>query len=212
MSLSSRHVGSMLAPALVLVAGSSSALQEPTATPQPRLTDTPEPTSTSTQTNTPTPTDTSTPTATPTTSDTPTPSLTPTPEATATSTLTPTPEPLTMTADGTVNCRYSPSQAYLYAWGLDEGDTAVVHGKNANGTWLWVRPPNADWNCWVSESVVMVNGDLNQVDIVYPDVITHPNVPAPSGVSATRNGDNVTISWDPAPPSTGLGYLAEARV
>lgn len=29
---------------------------------------------------------------------------------------------------------------------------------------------------------------------------------------ATRSGDTVTISWDPAPTSTGLGYLIEARV
>ena len=209
---STRHTGWLLVPFLIVLVGCSGALQEPTATPQPSPTDTIEPSSTPTETSTATPTDTSTPTTTPTASRTPTPSLTPTPAATATATLTPTPEPLTITADGTVNCRYGPSQAYLYAWGLDEGDTAVVHGKNANQTWLWVRPPDTDWNCWVSKSVVTVNGDLNQVDIVYPDVITHPDVPAPSGVSATRSGDNVTISWNPAPSSVGLGYLIEARV
>lgn len=185
-------------------------LPGPTATPEPSAT----PTRTPTFTPSPTPTESPspTPTATFTPSATPTPSSTPTPAATATPSLSPTPEPLTLTADGTLNCRYGPSGAYLYAWGLDEGDTAVIHGKNANGTWLWVRPHDTNWNCWVSASFVTVDGDLAQVKIVYPDVLTHPDVPAPAGVSAARNGDKVTISWDPAPSSVGLGYLIEARI
>lgn len=195
-----------------MLAGCSAGLPTATATKEPTATPTPSPTPTSTASITNTPTLTPTSTATDTPSPSPTVTHTATPAATPTPSLSPTPEPITATADGTVNCRYGPSQAYLYAWGLHEGDIALVKGKNANGTWLWVEPPDTTWTCWVSASAMSLDGDLGSVKIVYPSVITHPDVPGPSGVSATRSGDSVTISWDAAPPSEGLGYLIEARI
>lgn len=155
---------------------------------------------------------------TPTASDTatitpsPLPSDTPTPAATATPSATPTPESLTATAVGSVNCRYGPSQAYLYAWGLSDGDTAEVRGKNANGTWLWVTPHDTNWKCWVSASAMTLDGDPATVKAVYPQLLTHPDVDGPTGVKANRSGESVTISWDAASPAVGLGYLIEARI
>jgi hypothetical protein len=176
--------------------------------PPPTVTSTPRPTDTAT----PTSTSTYTPTETPTPSLSPTASHTPTPEASPTPTDTPTPEPLTITADGSVNCRYGPSQAYLYAWGLTEGDSAIVKGKDANSTWLWVQPHDTTWNCWVSTSAVTLNGDLASVKVVYPQLLTNPEVGPPSGVNATRDGDKVTVTWNAAPPAVDLGYLIEARI
>lgn len=192
-----------------LAAACAPATVEPTATPPP-----PTATASSTATNTSTasPTATPTDTLTPTPSHTPTASSTPTPADTPTPSDTPTPEPLTLTADGSVNCRYGPSQAYLYAWGLSEGDSALVKGKNANSTWLWVQPHDTNWNCWVSTTAVTLSGDISTVKIVYPQVLTHPEVAPPSGVSASRNGNTVTVSWNAAPPAVDLGYLIEARI
>lgn len=196
-----------------LFLGSCSALPvEPTVTPQPTATDRPPPTATDTPTETPEPTETPLPSATPTPSASPTASMTPTPSVSPTASSTPTPEPLTITANGSVNCRYGPSKAYLYAWGLSDGDTATVKGTNANRTWLWVQPDATNWTCWVSASAVEADGDLETVRIVYPQLLTHPDVAAPKGVKAQRSGQKVTISWDPAPPAEGLGYLIEARI
>lgn len=159
-----------------------------------------------TSTDTATATVSSSPTPSPTASDTPTPEDSPTP------TGTPTPEPLTIIANGSVNCRYGPSQVYLYAWGLNEGDGAVVKGKDANGAWLWVQPDDTTWTCWVSTSAVTLNGDIAGVKVVYPQLLTNPAVAPPSGVNATRSGDNVTVTWKAAPPAVDLGYLIEARI
>ncbi|OGO67289.1 MAG: hypothetical protein A2Z37_10005 [Chloroflexi bacterium RBG_19FT_COMBO_62_14] len=196
---------------LILLSACSVVLPQATPTqPPPTETATLRPTDTATATLTPTDTPTSTESPTPTLS--PTASDTPTPEATPTPTDTPTPEPLTITADGSVNCRYGPSQAYLYAWGLSEGDSALVKGKDANGTWLWVQPHDTTWNCWVSTSAVTLNGDLASVKVVYPQLLTNPAVGPPSGVNAARNGDNVTVTWSAAAPAVDLGYLIEARI
>jgi len=200
--------GAILGLVLVLPSACSAVLPQPTPTPPPTETPTLRPTDTATSipTDTPTPTESPTPSLSPTASDTPTPEASPTP------TETPTPEPLTITANGSVNCRYGPSQAYLYAWGLSEGDNAVVKGKDANATWLWVQPHDTTWNCWVSTSAVTLNGDLAAVKVVYPQLLTNPAVGPPSGVNATRNGDNVTVTWSAAAPAVDLGYLIEARI
>ncbi len=191
-----------------LVAACSAPLLGSTPTPVPPTeTYTPPPTDTPTTTPTPTVTPTLTPSVTPTASNTPTPSDTPTPEDTPTPSVTPTPEPLIITADGSVNCRYGPSQAYLYAWGLSEGDTATVKGKNANGTWLWVEPHDTNWTCWVSTTAVTADGDLDTVRIVYPQLLTHPDVDPPDGVKASRSGSTVTVSWDAADAAVGLGLF-----
>ncbi|MCH8339711.1 MAG: hypothetical protein IH858_12860, partial [Chloroflexi bacterium] len=46
----------------------------------------------------------------------------------------------------------------------------------------------------------------------YPPLLTNPSVAPPKGVSASRSGSSVTISWSPAQPSVELGYLIEARI
>ncbi len=203
--------GAILGLVLILQSACSAVQPQPTPT-LPPPTDTPTQRPSATPTATPAPTDTPTPTESPTPSPSPTASDTPTPEDSPTPTETATPEPLTITADGSVNCRYGPSQAYLYAWGLNEGDSAVVKGKDANGTWLWVQPHDTTWNCWVSTSAVTLNGDIASIKVVYPQLLTNPSVGPPSGVHATRSGDNVTVTWNAAPAAVDLGYLIEARI
>ena len=197
---------------VLLVTGCSSAApptEIPTATKVP-LTRTP--TDTATATLTPTSTVTSSPTITNTPTTTPTASFTPTLTETATPTETPTPLPPEIKADASLNCRYGPDTAYLYAWGVDEGRTATLDGRNYNSTWLWVQPWDALFHCWVTASAATANVDLSTVPVVYPPLLTNSSVAPPKGVGANRSGSSVNISWSAAPPSVELAYLVEARI
>ncbi|MCJ7625970.1 MAG: hypothetical protein MUO76_20955, partial [Anaerolineaceae bacterium] len=51
-----------------------------------------------------------------------------------------------------------------------------------------------------------------KIPYLMANVPTNPSVSAPTNVNASRNGNNVTITWSPAPPALELGYLIEARV
>jgi hypothetical protein len=194
---------------LFLMGCTTTPTPEPTPTPIPP---TNTPTASDTPTHTPTSTHTLTPTQTPTPTETPTPSETPTPTETETPTITPTEEPPIVTANSSVNCRYGPNKVYLYAWGLSEGDTAQLKGRNYQGTWLWVQPHDTNWNCWVAASTVTATVEIEDVSVVYTTLYVNPEVPAPSSVHASRSGDNVTVTWSPAPPAIGLGYLIEAEI
>ena len=197
--------------AIVLSAcGQSQAPASPTAAP-PSPTNAP-PTETIAPSATASPT--TEPSATSTASPSPSPTITETaaPEASPTASATATPEAAIATALGSINCRYGPDKQYLYAWGLSEGDTAEVRGKNATGLWLWVTPHDTIWNCWITASAVELNVEIDTILVIYPTLLTHPEVAPAKGVYAVRNGDKVTITWNPAPPSVDLGYLIEARI
>ncbi len=200
-------LGTLLA---LLIAGCSSAAsptETPTATEKP-----PTEPPTATATHTPTSTMTPSPTITSTPTITPTASFTPTATETATPTHTPTPPPPEIMADVNLNCRYGPNAAYLYAWGLNEGKTATLDGRNYEKTWLWVQPWDAVFHCWVTASGATANIDLSTVPVVYPPLLTNSSIAPAKGVGASRSGSSVTISWSPAPPSVELGYLIEARI
>jgi len=196
----------------LFVAGCSSAASPteiPTATDLPPTdirTETTTPTHIPTSTLTPSPTITNTATITPTAS------FTPTETETSTPTNTPTPPPPEITADASLNCRYGPDSAYLYAWGVDEGKTATLDGRNYASTWFWVQPWDALFHCWVTASGATANVDLSTVPVVYPPLQTNPSVAPAKGVNANRSGSSVTISWSPAPASVQLAYLIEARI
>lgn len=197
---------------MILLSGCSAAQPAPTPTSVPPTpttvppTETPEPSATPSPTVEPSATNTPSPSPSPTITETPTPADSPTPTATET------PEAAIATALGSINCRYGPDKQYLYAWGLSEGDTAEVKGANGTRQWLWVTPHDTTWTCWITASAVELNVDIETINVVYPALFTNAAVPAPGGVSANRNGDKVTVSWNAAPPSVDLGYLIEARV
>jgi hypothetical protein len=110
------------------------------------------------------------------------------------------------------NCRYGPGTAYLFSHGLYEGDHGVVHGRNYSGTWLWIQPDNLNRHCWVSSSVVEIDGNVFSVIIVQPQLPHSTLYGPPRGVQAHRQGDQVTVDWSPVwmTEDDYRGYLIEA--
>lgn len=175
---------------------------------------TPSPTDTQTQTITPTNTLTQTNTST----------ITPSPSITQTATITETPTvtltPTFVFPDVTVHtqahCRYGPSTAYLHAADLYPGDTGTVRGRFLYSKWLHVKFDKLNYWCWVAPSVIDVTGDLNTVRFITPNLqsIGSNMYGPPQNVRATRNGDQVTISWDQMymTEDKDRGYFIEAWV
>lgn len=182
--------------------------------PTPTVTlfpDTPTPVpSTATETLTPTNTPTATATAT----------TTPTPTNTATPTLTPTyaiwraevlPEKLT--------CRYGPGAMYLYKYGLNGTSVLDVIGRNELGTWILLQAIGGNNPCWVNSSFMDVRGEVMSIEPVDPHIVMpwSPYYAALTGVSATRDGDTVTVFWNQLVLRAGdsaeqVPYILEAWV
>jgi len=182
----------------------------PTETIPPIPSNTPVPTETPTliptPTGTPSPTGTYTPTATPTSTESPTP----------TETLTPTPD----VPQGIVNvaqafCRYGPGTAYLFSHQLNQDDHVFVDGRNFAGTWLWVKPDTLDRHCWSAASNFTLIGDPMEAPVVQHILPKSSFVTPPTGVEASRDGNEVTIDWNAAnyiPVEDRRGYLLEVYV
>jgi hypothetical protein len=158
-------------------------------------------------TNTPAPTRTPTETAT----------SSPTPTASATPTVTPTPTPAGpygIVSEEMAFCRYGPGTAYLYSHGLAAGDFVAIDGKNATGTWLWVKPWNLERHCWAAKSVMEVTGDLAAVNFVTTTLPYSSLYGPPGAVAAKRDGPEVDISWNKVnmTEDDDRGYLLELYV
>ena len=78
--------------------------------------------------------------------------------------------------------------------------------------WLYVKFDKLDYFCWVAPSVVDVTGDISLINY------TEPKPPGPSALypppdhlSATRDGDEVTITWSQVPMTVDddRGYFIE---
>lgn len=177
-------------------------------------------TATVTDTHTPSPTATFTPTFTPTSTATatltPTVTLTPTEIATSTETATPTLEFPTVVVNKQAHCRYGPSKAYLHAADLYPGDTGMVQGRFAYSAWLLIKFDKLNYMCWASNTVVDVTGDISGILYTEPNLQTIGSnmYGPPENVYATRNGDEVTISWDTVwmTLDDDRGYFIEAWV
>lgn len=111
-------------------------------------------------------------------------------------------------------CRYGPGKAYLYSHGLYEGDQAQIQGTNYSKTWLWIKPENLDRNCWVSASVVEIQGDLDTVPVVTTRLPHATLYGPPKDVEASRDGNQVLVTWERVwmTKDDNRGYLIEATL
>lgn len=155
---------------------------------------------------------------------TPTKTLTPSATSTATSILSPTAAQRvtptfafpTATVNKQAHCRYGPSVAYLHAADLYPGDAGTVRGRYIYGNWLYIKFDKLDYFCWAAPSVVDVVGDVSTV--AYKELnlqsIGSNMYGQPKNVTAVRDGDKVTISWEQVKMTTDddRGYLLELFV
>ena len=191
---------------LLLILGVAACAAPPEPTPSP--TPSPIPTDSATAPPTDTPTATETPTA----SDTATITLTPTETLSPTPSNTPTPEPVIAIATRNGNCRVGPGEAYIPVAVFDEGHEAKAQGRDYDGDWVWLQPPDFNQRCWVHAGNMEFSSELREnVPFVVTSVSPHPEVPAPTGVTSQRNGNTVTFSWNAIPSAPEVGYLIEAR-
>ncbi len=142
--------------------------------------------------------------------DTPIPSETPPPTLTAAAaTETPSPLPTVESLNAAVNtnllsCRYGPGPEYLYLDGFREGLKITLVGQTGGNSWVWVKGDKN--NCWVHSKFLKVEGDFKTLPIVYPDLALLPRTsyyPSTTVLSATRDGNQVTVTWAPVPVSPG---------
>ena len=179
--------------------------EQPTAT---------APVVTATETLTETPEATSTPTRTATSE--PTITFTPTIELSPTVTLTPTFAFPSVKVNKQAHCRYGPSVAYLHAADLYPGDAGTVRGRFIYSNWLYIKFDKLNYFCWVAPSVVDVVGDISTVAYteLHLQSIGSNMYGPPGNVTAVRDGNNVTISWNKVKMTLDddRGYLLELFV
>jgi hypothetical protein len=158
----------------------------------------------------------STPTSTSTATSEPTLTFTPTIELSPTISATPTFAFPSVTVNKQAHCRYGPSVAYLHAADLYPGDAGTVRGRYIYSNWLYVKFDKLNYFCWVAPSVVDVIGDVSTV--AYKELNLQSigsNMYGPPGnVTAVRNGNQVTISWNKVQMTNDddRGYLLELFV
>ena len=156
-------------------------------------------------------------TLTPTETIAPTVTATPTIELSPTIASTPTFAFPTVTVNKQAHCRYGPSVAYLHAADLYPGDAGSVRGRYIYSNWLYVKFDKLNYFCWVAPSVVGVAGDVSTVayrnDLNLQSIGSNQYGP-PTGVTAVRDGSQVTISWNQVHMSKDKdrGYLLELFV
>lgn len=155
-------------------------------------------------------------TRTPTRTSTPIPTLTPTIALSPTITSTPTFAFPSVTVNRQAHCRYGPSVAYLHAADLYPGDTGTVRNRYIYSNWLYIKFDKLNYFCWVAPSVVDVAGDVST--LAYKELnlqsIGSNMYGPPQNVTAVRNGDQVTISWERVEMTLDddRGYLLELFV
>jgi hypothetical protein len=141
------------------------------------------------------------------------------PTSTSVPTIAPTLTPTYAILRGTVleqaNCRYGPGAAYLYKYGLYPGNNIEIIGRNENGSWIVIQAIGGTNPCWVKASLLDIHGEVMTTAPTSLPLPQSPYYGPLKGVYATRDGDNVTISWNPlilraGDDSLQYPYLVEA--
>ncbi len=116
-----------------------------------------------------------TPTETPVPTDTPAPTATT--AATETATLEATAPDAYVTANNSATIRYGPDPVAAIVGELAPGETAVVHGRDADGRWWYIEyPAGTASRGWVFRTAVTLTGLVDDIPVV--DALGTPQAPA----------------------------------
>lgn len=101
-----------------------------------------------------------------------------------------------------LSCRYGPGALYLYLYALNGTANIKLIGRTDANNWVWVDGTN---KCWVRADFLEIAGDPKSLPIVYPGLKlpVSPYYPGPSWAKATRDGNQVEITWEAVPISPG---------
>jgi hypothetical protein len=97
-------------------------------------------------------------------------------------------------------CFYGPHRAFLFKYGVLGGSNLEIIGINSDTNYIQVRAIGGNNPCWMNLEWMDVRGDISSLEPIDPMDLLLPMSPfyGPlSGVAALRNGNNVTISWEP---------------
>lgn len=148
-------------------------------------------------------------------------SATETATATATETLTPTAtETLTPSViptyailrgkvilEGRLTCRFGPGGDYLYKFTFGQTARVEILGRMEYSDWVLVQAAGGSNRCWINGApeYLEIEGDRYALEPVDPHIVLawSPYYDALSGVSASRVGNTVTVSWNGIQLRTG---------
>ncbi len=155
------------------------------------------PTLTATSTETTAPSDTPTP------GPTQTETITPTPSPTETLTATPVPTYVTLRGKVIIDqavCHYGPGAPYLYKYGVYKDSNLEIIRRVELGNYIEIQAIGGNNPCWMRADYLEVKGDLMNVQPVSAEDVQlpwSPYYPPLTGVSARRDGNEVTVFWNP---------------
>jgi hypothetical protein len=116
-------------------------------------------------------------------------------------------------------CRFGPGKPYLFKFSVFEDTILEIIGRMEYGKYLLVRAVGGKNACWVHGDYIEPRGDLEFVPYVDPHMVFpwSPYYDALTGVSASRNGNVVLVTWDALVLRAGddseqTPYLIEAWV
>lgn len=157
----------------------------------------------------------------------PTSTMTPTETSTSTATLTATVTPQPTVANLRVKvipdqvvCHYGPGKPYLYKYALIGGSNLEAIARIEYGDFLEVRAIGGTNPCWVNPEWLEINGDALLLNPIPADGVNLPLSPyyaSLTGVGAVRDGNTVTVTWNPLTLRAGddseqVPYLVEAWI
>ncbi len=92
-------------------------------------------------------------------------------------------------------CRFGPNTVYVAKFGLRFGAGLEAIGRTELGDWLFVRNPGGAKGCWVSTSLLSLQGDVSTLAVAPIVWVSTDKYPPPADAKAVRSGDQVVITW-----------------
>jgi hypothetical protein len=117
-------------------------------------------------------------------------------------------------------CHYGPGAPYLYKYGVYKGSHLEIIRRVELSNYVEVQAIGGNNPCWVREDYLDIEGNLASVEPVAAEDVKLP--PSPyygplTGVSASRDGNTVSVFWNPLVLKAGdsseqTPYIVEAWV
>lgn len=154
---------------------------------------------------------------------TPAPTSTPTPEPSPTPSATPVPTYVKLRGKVIIDqavCHYGPGAPYLYKYGVYRDSNLEILRRVVGGNYVEIQAIGGNNPCWVRVDYLEIKGNWLDLEPVRFEDVRLPFTPyyaPPSGVSARRDGNKVTVFWHPLVLRAGdsseqVPYIVEAWV